>query len=90
MSFEIHSSMMTIVIGRMGDVVDKFRMRTLGLLPLALRSGPGVIDRLNVPWTYCMSPSLVPKPPDWKNHIGMSFHTEHRSSTYINHFMKML
>ncbi|TDL28120.1 glycosyltransferase family 1 protein [Rickenella mellea] len=55
----------------MGDIVDRFRTRTLGLAPLSLRSGPGVVDRLKIPWTYCMSPALVPKPDDWTNHIDV-------------------
>lgn len=55
---------------RIGDIVNNFRTRTLGLGPLTLRSGPGLVDRVKVPWTYCMSPALVPKPDDWKNHIG--------------------
>jgi hypothetical protein len=53
-----------------GDIVNDFRTKTLGLTPLSLRSGPGLADRLKVPWTYCMSPALVPPPGDWKNHIG--------------------
>lgn len=55
---------------RIGDIVNNFRTRTLGLTPLTLRSGSGLVDRVKVPWTYCMSPALVPKPEDWKNHIG--------------------
>ncbi|KAK0227822.1 UDP-Glycosyltransferase/glycogen phosphorylase [Armillaria fumosa] len=55
----------------MGDIINKLRTRTLGLAPLSLRSGPGVVDTCKVPWTYCMSPALVPKPKDWKNHIDI-------------------
>lgn len=29
------------------------------------------MDRVKVPWTYCFSSALVPKPQDWKNHIGL-------------------
>ncbi|KAF7359127.1 Sterol 3-beta-glucosyltransferase UGT80A2 [Mycena sanguinolenta] len=54
-----------------GDLVNNFRTRTLGLEPLSLRSGPGLIDRVKIPWTYCMSPALVPKPDDWKNYIDV-------------------
>ncbi|KAG5634497.1 hypothetical protein H0H81_001740 [Sphagnurus paluster] len=56
-----------------GDLVNTLRTQSLGLNPLGLRSGPGLVDRLKVPWTYCMSPALVPKPQDWKNHIGLYF-----------------
>ncbi|TFK31981.1 glycosyltransferase family 1 protein [Crucibulum laeve] len=54
-----------------GDIVNKFRSHSLGIPPLSLRSGPGIVDYLKVPWTYCMSPALVPKPHDWKNHIDV-------------------
>ncbi|KAJ6500720.1 UDP-Glycosyltransferase/glycogen phosphorylase [Mycena sanguinolenta] len=54
-----------------GDLVNNFRTRTLGLEPLSLRSGPGLVDRVKIPWTYCMSPALVPKPDDWKNYIDV-------------------
>lgn len=54
----------------LGDVINEFRTKKLGLEPLNIRSGPGVVDRLKVPWTYCFSPEIVPKPEDWQNHIG--------------------
>ncbi|CAE6434741.1 unnamed protein product [Rhizoctonia solani] len=55
----------------LGDVINGFRAKTLGLKPLSLRSGAGLVDRLRIPWTYCMSPALVPKPDDWTNHIDV-------------------
>ncbi|QRW26844.1 glycosyltransferase family 1 protein [Rhizoctonia solani] len=55
----------------LGDVINHFRTQTLGLEPLSLRSGAGLVDRIRVPWTYCMSPALVPKPDDWTNHIDV-------------------
>ncbi|PBK83146.1 glycosyltransferase family 1 protein [Armillaria gallica] len=55
----------------MGDIINKLRTRTLGLAPLSLRSGSGALDTCKIPWTYCMSPALVPKPKDWKNHIDV-------------------
>ncbi|KZV90217.1 UDP-Glycosyltransferase/glycogen phosphorylase [Exidia glandulosa HHB12029] len=54
-----------------GDIVNKLRNRTMGLPSLSLRSGPDILDRVKVPWTYCMSPALVPKPADWANHIDV-------------------
>ena len=51
-------------------MINRFRSKTLGLEPLSLLSGPGITDRLRIPWTYCVSPSLIPKPQDWMNHIG--------------------
>ena len=32
--------------------------------------GAGLADYLHVPFTYCWSPSLVPKPKDWPSNIG--------------------
>lgn len=55
----------------MGDIINRFRNHTLGLPSLSVRSGPGLAERLKVPWTYCMSPALVPKPKDWSNHIDV-------------------
>ncbi|KIK62425.1 glycosyltransferase family 1 protein [Collybiopsis luxurians FD-317 M1] len=54
-----------------GDIVNKFRRRTLGLEALSLSSGASVLDHVKVPWTYCMSSGLVPKPKDWKSHIDI-------------------
>ncbi|KAL0069223.1 hypothetical protein AAF712_003586 [Marasmius tenuissimus] len=53
-----------------GDLVNTFRSDVLKLKTLSMRTGPGLVDTLKVPWTYCMSPALVPKPLDWKNHIA--------------------
>ncbi|KAG8929704.1 hypothetical protein FRC02_005216 [Tulasnella sp. 418] len=55
----------------LGDIINHFRTRTLGLEPLSLRSGASVVDRLRIPWTYCFSPSLITKPNDWVNHIDV-------------------
>ncbi|KAH8823201.1 hypothetical protein DL96DRAFT_1616914 [Flagelloscypha sp. PMI_526] len=55
-----------------GDLINKFRVKTLGLRPLDITTGPAILDRCKVPWTYCMSPGLVPKPLDWSNHIDVT------------------
>ncbi|KAF9009573.1 hypothetical protein BDQ17DRAFT_1071182 [Cyathus striatus] len=54
-----------------GDIINKLRTKQLGLPALGMCGGAGVVDQFKVPWTYCMSPSLVPKPDDWKNHIDV-------------------
>ncbi|KAL0059449.1 hypothetical protein AAF712_013793 [Marasmius tenuissimus] len=54
-----------------GDIVNKFRSRTLNLKSLNIRTGPSLVDSFKIPWTYCMSPALVPKPRDWKSHIDV-------------------
>ncbi|KAF8890234.1 glycosyltransferase family 1 protein [Mucidula mucida] len=55
-----------------GDIINEFRKKTLGLGSLNARTGPGVADTLKIPWTYCMSSALVPKPHDWRNHIDVT------------------
>ena len=49
----------------LGDLVNKFRTKTLGLEPMSTLWAPGQLSRLKVPFTYLWSPSLVPKPEDW-------------------------
>ncbi|KAF2091987.1 glycosyltransferase family 1 protein [Saccharata proteae CBS 121410] len=49
----------------LGDLVNKFRVKTLGLEPVNTLWAPGQLYRLKVPYTYMWSPTLVPKPADW-------------------------
>jgi len=56
----------------LGHVINSFRKDMLGLEALTSSQGAGVLDMLKIPWTYCWSDSLLPKPKDWKDHIGMS------------------
>ncbi|KAJ6262040.1 Sterol 3-beta-glucosyltransferase [Drechslerella dactyloides] len=56
----------------LGDLVNKFREKTLGLDPISTMWAPGMILRLKVPHTYCWSPALIPKPQDWGDHIKIS------------------
>ncbi|KAK6526747.1 hypothetical protein TWF281_009950 [Arthrobotrys megalospora] len=56
----------------LGDLVNKFREKTLGLDPVSTMWAPGMIQRLRVPHTYCWSPALIPKPQDWGEHIRIS------------------
>jgi hypothetical protein len=56
----------------LGDLVNKFRAKTLGLEPLSILWAPGKIYRLNVPHTYLWSPSLVAKPLDWGPEIDVA------------------
>ncbi|PPR06226.1 hypothetical protein CVT24_000617 [Panaeolus cyanescens] len=66
-----------------GDIINTFRTSVLGLEPLTITTGPGFVDRARVPWTYCMSPALVPKPEDWKSHIDVvGFYFLDLASTY--------
>ncbi|WVN90029.1 uncharacterized protein L203_105261 [Cryptococcus depauperatus CBS 7841] len=56
----------------LGDVINEFRQKTLRIAPLNLRSGPSLLDRLKIPWTYCWSEGLIEKPNDWMEHIDIS------------------
>ncbi|KAJ5765727.1 hypothetical protein N7520_005286 [Penicillium odoratum] len=42
----------------LGDTINAFRHKTLG--------------RLGIPYTYCWSPALIPKPEDWGARISVS------------------
>lgn len=55
------------------DLVNTFRRRTLGLPGLhATAEGANVINDRAVPFTYLWSPSLIPKPEDWHDHIDVA------------------
>ena len=56
----------------LGDVINRFREKTLRLEPVSIIWAPGMASRLRVPHTYCWSPALIPKPADWGNHIDIS------------------
>ncbi|GAB7351714.1 hypothetical protein MBLNU459_g2302t2 [Dothideomycetes sp. NU459] len=56
----------------LGDIINRFRQKSLNLDPVSLMWAPGMVARLRIPQTYCWSPSLIPKPKDWGNHISIS------------------
>lgn len=56
----------------MGDLINRFRAKTLGLDTVSTMWAPGMISRLAVPHTYCWSPALIPKPLDWPLQISIS------------------
>ncbi|OCL12779.1 glycosyltransferase family 1 protein [Glonium stellatum] len=56
----------------LGDVINRFRKESLGLEPVSLMWAPGMLARLKIPYTYCWSPALIPKPKDWGHHISIS------------------
>lgn len=37
-----------------------------------MTEGPFLAENLRIPYTYCWSPSFVPKPTDWPRHIDVS------------------
>ncbi|KAI4869013.1 glycosyltransferase family 1 protein [Hypoxylon rubiginosum] len=56
----------------LGDLVNDFRIKTLGLDPVSTLWAPGATYRLHVPFSYLWSPGLVPKPDDWGDEIDVS------------------
>lgn len=56
----------------LGDIVNDFRVGTLGLDPVSTLWAPGATYRLHVPVTYLWSPGLVPKPPDWGPEVDVA------------------
>ncbi|KAI9797563.1 MAG: hypothetical protein M1835_007827 [Candelina submexicana] len=56
----------------LGDLVNRFRVKTLGLEPVSTLWAPGQLFRLKVPYTYLWSPGLIPKPKDWGPEIDIA------------------
>ncbi|KAI9371602.1 UDP-Glycosyltransferase/glycogen phosphorylase [Aspergillus egyptiacus] len=53
-----------------GDVINKWR-RELDLDEVAMFEGPHLPEILRIPYTYCWSTALVPRPSDWPAHIDV-------------------
>ncbi|GMK56083.1 hypothetical protein CspeluHIS016_0211390 [Cutaneotrichosporon spelunceum] len=60
----------TLMWQGLGDVVNRFRAR-LGISPLSALTGPMATERLRVPVVYGWSPSLLPKPDEWRDNIDV-------------------
>lgn len=52
-------------------MINSFR-EGLDLERIPATVGPSLADALKIPFTYCWSPALIPKPADWGEHIGQS------------------
>ncbi|KAI4717975.1 UDP-Glycosyltransferase/glycogen phosphorylase [Aureobasidium sp. EXF-10727] len=52
----------------LGDVINDWR-ESIELEPINFMDGPTLARMLKVPFTYCWSPALVPKPRDWPEYI---------------------
>ncbi|KAF2036520.1 putative glucosyl/glucuronosyl transferase [Setomelanomma holmii] len=66
----------------LGDIINRFRTKCLGLDPVSLFWAPGMLQRLKVPHTYCWSPALISKPKDWGSHVSISGFYFLRSADY--------
>ena len=56
----------------LGDLVNRFRVKTLRLEPVSTLWAPGQLYRQKVPYTYLWSPGLIPKPDDWGPEIDIA------------------
>lgn len=56
----------------LSSVINDFRTSILRIPAITSRSATSILDNLRIPWTYCWSPELLPKPKDWKTHIDIS------------------
>ncbi|KAJ6133788.1 hypothetical protein N7523_000110 [Penicillium sp. IBT 18751x] len=55
----------------LGDIINKFRRKTLVLDPLDRVTGPNLLNQLHVPYAYLWSPALLKKPSDWAENIDI-------------------
>ncbi|KAF3002561.1 hypothetical protein E8E13_007825 [Curvularia kusanoi] len=56
----------------LGDIINRFRKESLSLDPISMIWAPAMLARMKVPFTYCWSPALIPKPKDWSHHISIA------------------
>ncbi|KAJ3139388.1 hypothetical protein HK101_003651 [Irineochytrium annulatum] len=56
----------------LGDIINNFRMGTLGLPRIPAIVAPVLLKSLEVPHTYTWSEALIKKPADWGDHIDVS------------------
>ncbi|CAG8896915.1 unnamed protein product [Penicillium egyptiacum] len=54
----------------LGDVINDWR-KTIDLEPISATEGPRLAETLKIPFTYCWSPTLMPKPADWPAHLNV-------------------
>ena len=55
----------------LGPVINRFRQQYLRLEIISLIWSPNLVNRLQIPYTYCWSPALIPKPHDWGDYIDI-------------------
>ncbi|KAI1453537.1 UDP-glucose,sterol transferase [Annulohypoxylon moriforme] len=55
----------------LGDLVNDWRELTLSLEPIPTTEGARLLETLRVPFSYCWSPTLVPRPSDWASNIDV-------------------
>ncbi|KAI1393363.1 UDP-glucose,sterol transferase [Hypoxylon trugodes] len=55
----------------LGDLVNDWRDQTLSLEPIPTTEGCRLLETLKVPFSYCWSPGLIPRPSDWDSSIDV-------------------
>ncbi|KAF4240524.1 hypothetical protein CNMCM6457_007102 [Aspergillus fumigatiaffinis] len=55
----------------LADIINSGRVKSLNLEELSPRTASGLMERLQVPHTYCWSLALIPKPSDWPPYIDV-------------------
>ncbi|KAJ6006146.1 hypothetical protein N7451_004090 [Penicillium sp. IBT 35674x] len=55
----------------LGDLINMWRREVLDLDAILATEGPNMVETLQVPFLYCWSSALVPKPQDWGSHIDV-------------------
>jgi UDP:flavonoid glycosyltransferase YjiC (YdhE family) len=61
----------TLVWAGLGDLFNTFR-KSLGLESINQAWGSVLMDKLDIPWTFCWSPAVLPKPKDWSENRTVS------------------
>ncbi|XP_014559220.1 glycosyltransferase family 1 protein [Bipolaris victoriae FI3] len=56
----------------LGDLINRFRTRTLKLDIISPLWGFQLLRRLKVPHSYLWSQALIPKPSDWPEHLNVT------------------
>ncbi|KAJ4349079.1 hypothetical protein N0V95_004904 [Ascochyta clinopodiicola] len=56
----------------LGDIINRFRKESLALDAISMIWAPAMLARLKIPFTYCWSPALIPKPNDWSHYISIA------------------
>ena len=54
------------------DLVNAFRRDTLGLDPVSLVEGAGILEDHGVPFTYLWPDALMPRPADWPANVELA------------------
>ncbi|GAB7355814.1 hypothetical protein MBLNU459_g6487t2 [Dothideomycetes sp. NU459] len=71
-NFLSYKRMELLTFTGISDIINHFRERTLHLDAISPAWGHVLFQRLKVPFTYCWSEALIPKPADWGPHINIS------------------